>query len=228
MLIKHRDVIVDGIVFFLEKCFQHFQSAPHLADAWGTNDQIWAAAVIGAGALLGKEKLIHFNSLHWQCQQKGGAIRLSILAQNHDVAKLLHHLDVDVHLSSRSKVQVVFNAEPLVFIRMSSSKHHLPNSSQWQTSSSKLQVLNHPNPQPKLEHVPLEDVAAKMRVEKTMGFRFFFHGFVIGLFWFWYSVVTDYITYITHQKAIYKWYISGIYCQLGDYMPPTTLQTCHP
>ena len=21
----------------------------------------------------------------------------------------------------------------------------------------------------------------------------------------------------------YKWYISGIYCQLGDYMPPTTL-----
>ena len=20
----------------------------------------------------------------------------------------------------------------------------------------------------------------------------------------------------------YKWYISGIYCQLGDYMPPTT------
>ena len=28
--------------------------------------------------------------------------------------------------------------------------------------------------------------------------------------------------YITHQKAIYKWYISGIYCQLGDYMPPTT------
>ena len=173
MLIKHRDVIVDGIVFFLEKCFQHFQSAPHLGDAWGTNDQIWAAAVIGAGALLGKEKLIHFNSLHWQCQQKGGAIRLCILAQNHDVAKLLHHLDVDVHLSSRSKVQVVFNAEPLVFIRMSSPKHHLPNSSQWQTSSSKLQVLNHPNPQPKLEHVPLEDVAAKMRVEKTMGFRFF-------------------------------------------------------
>ena len=29
--------------------------------------------------------------------------------------------------------------------------------------------------------------------------------------------------YITPQKAIYKWYISGIYCQLGDYMPPTTL-----
>ena len=28
--------------------------------------------------------------------------------------------------------------------------------------------------------------------------------------------------YITPQKAIYKWYISGIYCQLGDYMPPTT------
>ena len=24
------------------------------------------------------------------------------------------------------------------------------------------------------------------------------------------------------RKAIYKWYISGIYCQLGDYMPPTT------
>ena len=22
--------------------------------------------------------------------------------------------------------------------------------------------------------------------------------------------------------ARYKWYISGIYCQLGDYMPPTT------
>ena len=22
--------------------------------------------------------------------------------------------------------------------------------------------------------------------------------------------------------GIYKWYISGIYCQLGDYMPPTT------
>ena len=29
--------------------------------------------------------------------------------------------------------------------------------------------------------------------------------------------------YITPQKAIYKWYISGIYCQLGDYIPPTTL-----
>ena len=28
--------------------------------------------------------------------------------------------------------------------------------------------------------------------------------------------------HITPQKAIYKWYISGIYCQLGDYMPPTT------
>ena len=34
--------------------------------------------------------------------------------------------------------------------------------------------------------------------------------------------------YITPQKAIYKygsisiykWYINGIYCQLGDYMPP--------
>ena len=28
--------------------------------------------------------------------------------------------------------------------------------------------------------------------------------------------------YITPQKAIYiyKWYIGGIYCQLGDYMPP--------
>ena len=29
--------------------------------------------------------------------------------------------------------------------------------------------------------------------------------------------------YITTQRAIYKWYICGIYCQLGDYMPPTTL-----
>ena len=29
-------------------------------------------------------------------------------------------------------------------------------------------------------------------------------------------------SHITPQKAIYKWYISGIYCQLGDYMPPTT------
>ncbi len=29
--------------------------------------------------------------------------------------------------------------------------------------------------------------------------------------------------YITPQKAIYKWYIRGIYCQLGDYMLPTTL-----
>ena len=28
--------------------------------------------------------------------------------------------------------------------------------------------------------------------------------------------------YITAQKAIYKWYISGIYCQLGDYIIPTT------
>ena len=26
--------------------------------------------------------------------------------------------------------------------------------------------------------------------------------------------------HITPQLAIYKWYISGIYCQLGDYMPP--------
>ena len=29
--------------------------------------------------------------------------------------------------------------------------------------------------------------------------------------------------YITPQKAIYTWYISGIYCQLGDYILPTTL-----
>ena len=29
--------------------------------------------------------------------------------------------------------------------------------------------------------------------------------------------------YITPQEAIYKWYISGIYCQLGDYILPTTL-----
>ena len=29
--------------------------------------------------------------------------------------------------------------------------------------------------------------------------------------------------YIIPQKAIYKWYISGIYWQLGDYIPPTTL-----
>ena len=28
--------------------------------------------------------------------------------------------------------------------------------------------------------------------------------------------------YITPQKAIYKWYISGIYCQLGGYIIPTT------
>ena len=28
--------------------------------------------------------------------------------------------------------------------------------------------------------------------------------------------------YIIPQKAIYTWYISGIYCQLGDYMIPTT------
>ena len=26
------------------------------------------------------------------------------------------------------------------------------------------------------------------------------------------------------QLAIYKWYISGIYCQLGDYMSPTTYE----
>ena len=29
--------------------------------------------------------------------------------------------------------------------------------------------------------------------------------------------------YITPHKAIYTWYISGIYCQLGVYIPPTTL-----
>ena len=28
--------------------------------------------------------------------------------------------------------------------------------------------------------------------------------------------------HIIPQKAIYKWYISGIYCQLGDYISPTT------
>ena len=28
--------------------------------------------------------------------------------------------------------------------------------------------------------------------------------------------------HIITQLAIYKWYISGIYCQLGDYMVPTT------
>ena len=28
--------------------------------------------------------------------------------------------------------------------------------------------------------------------------------------------------YIITQLAIYKWYISGIYCQLGDYISPTT------
>ena len=29
-------------------------------------------------------------------------------------------------------------------------------------------------------------------------------------------------SHTTSQKAINKWYISCIYCQLGDYMPPTT------
>ena len=28
--------------------------------------------------------------------------------------------------------------------------------------------------------------------------------------------------HIITQLAIYKWYISGIYCQLGDYISPTT------
>ena len=28
--------------------------------------------------------------------------------------------------------------------------------------------------------------------------------------------------HIIPQLAVYKWYISGIYCQLGDYMVPTT------
>ena len=28
--------------------------------------------------------------------------------------------------------------------------------------------------------------------------------------------------YTIPKKAIYKWYISGIYCQLGHYMLPTT------
>ena len=29
--------------------------------------------------------------------------------------------------------------------------------------------------------------------------------------------------FITPQEAIYTWYISGMYCQLGDYILPTTL-----
>ena len=30
------------------------------------------------------------------------------------------------------------------------------------------------------------------------------------------------VAYITPEGKDYKWYISGIYCQLGDYMPPTS------
>ena len=38
---------------------------------------------------------------------------------------------------------------------------------------------------------------------------------------------------ITPEKAIYNWYISGIYCLLGDYMrllqePPKSVQTSCP
>ena len=40
--------------------------------------------------------------------------------------------------------------------------------------------------------------------------------------WLFLVPLNDGRDYITPQKAIYKWYISGIYCQLGDYMPPTT------
>ena len=36
-------------------------------------------------------------------------------------------------------------------------------------------------------------------------------------------LVTGGRDYITPQKAIYTWYISGIHCQLGDYILPTTL-----
>ena len=31
--------------------------------------------------------------------------------------------------------------------------------------------------------------------------------------------------HIIPQKAIYKWYLSGIYCQLGDYMPTRNNRT---
>ena len=30
------------------------------------------------------------------------------------------------------------------------------------------------------------------------------------------------VAYNPPEGKDYKWYISGIYCQLGDYMPPTT------
>ena len=33
-------------------------------------------------------------------------------------------------------------------------------------------------------------------------------------------------SFFTPQKD-YKWYISGIYCQLGDYMPPTAFYGNH-
>ena len=40
--------------------------------------------------------------------------------------------------------------------------------------------------------------------------------------WLFLVPLNDGRDYKTPQKAIYKWYINGIYCQLGDYMPPTT------
>ena len=45
-----------------------------------------------------------------------------------------------------------------------------------------------------------------------------------GCFWFPWKVVGDIYIYNHPEGNRYKWYISGIYCQLGDYISPTTYQ----
>ena len=47
-----------------------------------------------------------------------------------------------------------------------------------------------------------------------------FHGLFNGCFWFPKKVGS--VACNPPEGKDYKWYISGIYCQLGDYMPPTT------
>ncbi len=61
------------------------------------------------------------------------------------------------------------------------------------------------------------------RRQETWGRGVFFVGYTVTIQWIFQVPVKDGRDYIAHPKAIYKWYISGIYCELGGYMPPTTL-----
>ena len=50
-----------------------------------------------------------------------------------------------------------------------------------------------------------------------------FSGVVISMVVDMVPVEVGSVAYNPPEGKDYKWYISGIYCQLGDYVPPTTL-----